>query len=454
MLGSESVTNVLHALATGYTDRAVNVVAMSDELDEEARSVLWGALIEDQDPPAQARRFGDGLRSLGAPRHLVNECYRVSFYSGDEWKRLSGNPLFGFFTANRAGRPLDKWVHYFPIYDRHLERYRGLPIRVLEIGVYRGGGLELLHHYLGAEAHLVGIDIDEAAAQAVGDRYPVEIGDQEDPEFLRRVAERHGPFDVIIDDGGHRMRQQIVSVETLFPLLNDGGTYLVEDCHTSYWPEYADPEPDGPTFIRWLNDRIDDLHAYHYSPARHLDAPWQTSLAGLHLYDSVVVLDKERRWPPFSELSGTKEFINYTREVGALQLEVLATRDAAVAQAAEADARAVRATAEADTRMVQAAAEAEAQAAQAAAEADARAAQAAADDQAAQEELRILRGELIDAKQRVGELHANLDAVNDEFTDTQSKLLGSWGIIQEMRRSTSWRAMAPLRRVKSILTRR
>src|SRR5450759_2907792 len=121
VLGSESVTNVLHALATGHTDRAVNVVAMSDELDEEARSVLWGALIEDQDPPAQARRFGDGLRSLGAPRHLVNECYRVSFYSGDEWKRLSGNPLFGFFTANRAGRPLDKWVHYFPIYDRHLE---------------------------------------------------------------------------------------------------------------------------------------------------------------------------------------------------------------------------------------------------------------------------------------------------------------------------------------------
>jgi hypothetical protein len=414
VLGSESVANVLLALATGYTDRAVNVVAMSDELDEGARGILWAALVEDEDPSAQARRFGDALRSLGAPRPLVNECYRVSFYSGTEWQRLSGNQLFGFFTANRAGRPLDKWVHYFPIYDRHLRGYRGRPIRLLEIGVYRGGGLELLHQYLGPEAHLVGIDIDEAAARAVGDRYPVEIGDQEDPEFLRRVAQKHGPFDVVIDDGGHHVRQQIVSVETLFPLLNEGGTYVVEDCHTSYWPEFADPEPDGQTFVQWLGHRIDDLNAYHYSLAQHLEAPWQMSLAGLHVYDSVVVLDKQHRWAPFSELSGTKDFIGHSREAGIVNLEYLATRQAALTRAAE----------------------------------------AMSDRQVVQEELRVLRGELVETKQRVGQLASTLDAVNEEFAEAQSKLIGSWGIIQEMRRSVSWRVTAPLRRVKSILTRR
>jgi hypothetical protein len=404
MLDSESVANVLHALATGHTDRALNVVATSAELKEDARSVLLAALSDDGGPSAQARRFGDGLRSLGAPRHLVNECYRVSFYAGDEWKRLSGNPLFGFFAANRAGSPIDKWVHYFPILERHLKRYRGTPSRALEIGVYRGGGLELLRHYLGAEAYLVGIDIDTQAAQAVAGRYPVEIGDQEDPEFLRLVAERHGPFDVVIDDGGHRMRQQIVSVQTLFPLLQDGGTYLVEDCHTSYWDEYAGPESDGPTFIGWLKERIDDLHAYHYSSAQQLDPPWQTSLAGLHLYDSVAVLDKESRWPPFSELAGTKEFIN--RQVAALQVEVLATRDAALARETE-----------------------------------------------AREELRIARGELAEAAERVRGAQAEADSASGELAHVRDDLIGSWGIIQEMRRSRSWRVTAPLRWVKSILKR-
>lgn len=421
MLSSESLSNVLYALATGNVGRAQNVVATSEEIDDDARAVLWRALLENDDPAAQARGLGDALRSLGAARGLVNECYRVSFYAGGNWKRLSENQLFAFFAANRAGKPLDKWVHYFPVYERHLAAYRGTAARVLEIGVYRGGGLELLRHFLGPESHIVGIDIDEAARQAVGDLYPVELGDQADPEFLRGVAEKHGPFDIVIDDGGHTMRQQIVSVETLFPLLNQGGTYIVEDCHTSYWPEYADAEPGGQTFIEWLKDRTDDLHAYHHSLAEHLPAPWQAALSGIHVYDSVAVLDKHLRWAPFSEMSGTGDFINHGRDVAGIHLEMLATRDAAVTQSAKADARA---------------------------------AQASADAEVAREELRILRSELVDSRRHVGEIQANLHSVNEELAHVREDLHGSWGIIEGMRRSASWRATAPLRRVRSILKER
>jgi hypothetical protein len=95
------------------------------------------------------------------------------------------------------------------ILSHHLSWHRGREARVLEIGVYRGGGLDLLRHFLGPEARIVGIDNDEAANQAVGDRYPVEMGDPEDPSFLAQVVAKHGPLDIIIDDGGHAMRRQI-----------------------------------------------------------------------------------------------------------------------------------------------------------------------------------------------------------------------------------------------------
>ena len=458
MLSNDAVTNILYAIATGFLDRAVNVIAISDEITDDERAVLWHALSADQGRSEQARRFGDALRSLGAERHAVNECYRVAFYAGDDWKALSSNPLYAFFTANRAGNPLDKWVHYFPIYERHLARYRGLPVRMLEIGVYRGGGLELLRQFLGPAAYLVGIDIDEVARAASEGRYVVEIGDQADPEFLRRVAEEHGPFDIVIDDGGHTMRQQIVSVETLFPLLREDGMYLVEDTHTSYWSEYADQGPDGQSFIEWAKARIDDLNAYHFSRSEQLESPWQTDLYGLHVYDSVVVLNKNRRAAPFSELSGTNEFINYGRQIAALQLELLATRDAAVARAVDVEAQAV---ADRDAAIGQAVADRDAAIGQAVADRDAATsraadieAQAASDAEQSREELRVLRSEWAGLRSELADVRSDLERLHEEHAQTASDLLGSWGIIREMRRSKSWQVTAPLRRAKSLVNRR
>jgi hypothetical protein len=364
MLSHESLAPMLYALALRRPQEAANIVLVSTDLDEELRVVLLDLINAHPEPSECARRLGDELRARGHERALVNECYRIAFYTGTDWRDMSRNPLFAYFSANRAGTPLDKWIHYFPIYTRHLDEYRGRPVRVLEIGVYRGGGLDLLRHYLGPDATLVGLDVDDAARQSVEGRFVVELGDQRDPDVLRAISERHGPFDVVVDDGGHTMDQQIVTAETLFPLLAEGGTYIVEDCHTSYWtkdaPEYASDDPDAGTFMDWVKQRVDDVNAYHFSRERDVGMPWATHVTGLHVYDSVVVLEKARRFAPFSEVSGVPAFLSQARgmssqalslmaaqepgnEGGSQVARLLAVRDAALARSEAAELRSAKA---------------------------------------------------------------------------------------------------------------
>jgi hypothetical protein len=327
LFSAESLGTLLHSLATGFPDRAKNMVLTSDELTEEERGLLWELLAASDDPATQARRLGDAIRQGGTNDFFANECYRAAFYLGAGIDELRDDPLFSYFTSHRAGRVLDKWIHYFPIYTRHLSPYRGRPVRLLEIGIYRGGSLDMWQWFFGPQVTLVGIDIDVDAKAASDPRHVVEIGDQTDPDFLRRVADQHSPFDIIIDDGGHEMVQQITTAETLFPLLKDGGVYLVEDCHTSYWDSYQGGRNRAGTFMEWAKQRLDDVNGFHQPGP--IDPVWTEQLAGVHVYDSVVALDKRSRFAPFAEQVGHAEFLMYPRSAAGMYSELLATRDAA-----------------------------------------------------------------------------------------------------------------------------
>jgi predicted O-methyltransferase YrrM len=96
-------------------------------------------------------------------------------------------------------------------------------------------------------------------------------GDQADPIKLMEINKKAGPFDVIVDDGGHSMKQQITSLRTLFPLLKPGGLYFLEDVGTSYVEEYQDGE-DGITTMDYIIELVHQIHAVR--PHR-LDAKFQ-----------------------------------------------------------------------------------------------------------------------------------------------------------------------------------
>lgn len=194
---------------------------------------------------------------------------------------------------------MHKWAHYLDVYDRHLSGFRRRGVTVLEIGVREGGSLRMWRDYFGPAATVVGLDIDPRCARLADPDTIVVIGDQGDPEVLRSLVNRFGPFDVVIDDGGHTMAQQASTLDILWPAIREGGVLIVEDLHTSYWPRFGGGVGRDDTFIARLQNAIDSMHARYADDDAGLQPDALTStLVGLHVYDSIAVLDRGRTTPP------------------------------------------------------------------------------------------------------------------------------------------------------------
>jgi hypothetical protein len=214
------------------------------------------------------------------------------------------NPLREWFERN-DGRLIDKWMHYFEVYHRHFQRFRGRPCTVLEIGVQHGGSLRMWREYFGPEARIVGVDVNPECAKLAEPGMEIVIGDQADRAFLRALYRRYAPIDVLIDDGGHKMPQQMATMQELFGAVGPHGVLLFEDLHTSYWREYGGGYRMPFSFIEFAKMLVDQLNAWH-SRDEHSFAPtdYTRAISGLHFYDSMLVIDKAPREPPERRRTG------------------------------------------------------------------------------------------------------------------------------------------------------
>lgn len=216
-------------------------------------------------------------------------------------------PYLAELAMAREGQPFIKWWHYFDVYDRELGPLAsesrsgslGRPLRVLEIGVWRGGSLGLWRDFFGDSAKVFGIDIDPESARFDGIDAVIRIGSQADTAFLASVVEEMGGLDVVIDDGSHQCAHVIESLRFLWPLLSDRGVYCIEDLHTSYWPGWGGGLRRPSSSIEALKALVDELHQpYYEAPSGEQLGISRDSLESVAFYDSVAVLRKRACPPP------------------------------------------------------------------------------------------------------------------------------------------------------------
>lgn len=128
-------------------------------------------------------------------------------------------------------------LHFTTVYSQYMEELRDKELKILEIGIGSGPSLKMWYEYFPkAEIHAIDIVKND---QHNNDRVTTYIADQTKRDQLTNAVQSVDEFDIIIDDGGHMMGQQQISLGHLFNKVKSGGLYFIEDLHTSFWP-YGD----------------------------------------------------------------------------------------------------------------------------------------------------------------------------------------------------------------------
>lgn len=203
--------------------------------------------------------------------------------------------------------------NYTPLYDSYFSKFRNQNINFLEVGFFHGDSAHMWQEYFyNAQLHF--IDINENFFNTYGkeltSRCHLHIVDQSNQnqlsEFIHNINKE---FDIMVDDGGHTMQQQIITFQEFFPYLKSGGIYVIEDLHTSYWKHYgghgtlSDPKADEGSTIHFLKSLIDDINYVgartscankNICPEEILQSLtyWQKQIKSMHFYDSLCFIIK------------------------------------------------------------------------------------------------------------------------------------------------------------------
>lgn len=187
------------------------------------------------------------------------------------------HPSLKELYKDHQGKESDKWSLYLEEWDRLFSTIHVSPINLLEIGVQNGGSLEIWGKFFQNAEKIIGCDIDENCSCLNFDdtRISIVIGDANSDATQGEILSKCSAFDVIIDDGSHNSGDIIRSFARYFSSLKDGGIYITEDLHASYWTDFEGGLHNPLSAISFYKRLADIVNFEHWRngqpPQRILD---------------------------------------------------------------------------------------------------------------------------------------------------------------------------------------
>lgn len=139
-----------------------------------------------------------------------------------------------WYLSDKAGH---RYTYY---YNEFFKNYKNKRLNLLEIGIFRGGSIKMWSKYF-KNGKIFGID--NCDVNTSGDL----LCNEETLSNLNKIKNvkcfkcsqtdkielskkfNNFIFDIIIDDGSHFIKDQLISLGYLFKMLKPGGSYIIED---------------------------------------------------------------------------------------------------------------------------------------------------------------------------------------------------------------------------------
>lgn len=124
-------------------------------------------------------------------------------------------------SKNKVGE-----LTYYEYYEEVL-KFKNIQT-IVELGIYYGNGLRTFRKFW-PDSRLIGIDASlECYNHDLENCYTYKC-DQTDIYGLTSILKQHPKIDLFIDDASHEIDKSIITFDIIFPFLNSGGVYIIED---------------------------------------------------------------------------------------------------------------------------------------------------------------------------------------------------------------------------------
>ena len=182
-------------------------------------------------------------------KYLVNIFYFEKKVDLDSYKNNFSNlftknlnTLFEHFNSDKGEYFINQYVQpakknkekinahgYAKIYETVFISFKEKKINILEIGSFYGNAAAALYFYFD-KANIFSADINPDMFKYKSNRITNFYVDSSSRNSLKNdLINKKNNFDIIIEDASHMLKDQIISLFMLFPLVNPGGYFIVEE---------------------------------------------------------------------------------------------------------------------------------------------------------------------------------------------------------------------------------
>lgn len=172
---------------------------------------------------------------------IINLDNFVDRYGLNETKDLG--KLFDFFNSDKGNQFENQYAHpskrtsskikghgYSIFYQKYFENLRSNNLKILEVGSFYGNASAALYFYF-KKSKLFAADIYPDLFRYRSNRIEnFYVNSSDENSIQKNIIDKFSDnFDIIIEDAGHSLKDQIISLFMLFKKLNSGGLFIIEE---------------------------------------------------------------------------------------------------------------------------------------------------------------------------------------------------------------------------------